>query len=48
LSNEEASELSDDNGGHLAGTRVLQIPAVGRVPFAAMLLADLGADTARS
>ncbi len=39
--------LTDENGGPLAGTRVLELPAVGPVPFAAMLLADLGADVVR-
>jgi alpha-methylacyl-CoA racemase len=34
-------------GGPLAGTRVLELPALGPVPFAAMLLADLGADVVR-
>ncbi|WP_436703578.1 CaiB/BaiF CoA transferase family protein [Geodermatophilus sp. CPCC 205761] len=31
----------------MAGTRVLELPALGPVPFAAMLLADLGADVVR-
>src|SRR3954471_1407500 len=34
-------------GGPLAGTRVLELPALGPVPFAAMLLADLGPHGAR-
>jgi alpha-methylacyl-CoA racemase len=33
--------------GPLAGIRVLELPAIGPVPFAAMLLADLGADVIR-
>lgn len=33
--------------GPLAGVRVLELPAIGPVPFAAMLLADLGADVIR-
>lgn len=33
--------------GPLAGVRVLELPALGPVPFAAMLLADLGADVVR-
>jgi alpha-methylacyl-CoA racemase len=33
--------------GPLAGIRVLELPALGPVPFAGMLLADLGADVVR-
>jgi alpha-methylacyl-CoA racemase len=33
--------------GPLDGIRVLELPALGPVPFAAMLLADLGADVVR-
>jgi alpha-methylacyl-CoA racemase len=33
--------------GPLAGVRVLELPAIGPVPFAGMLLADLGADVVR-
>jgi alpha-methylacyl-CoA racemase len=39
--------LTTDTAGPLGGTRVLELPAVGPVPFAAMLLADLGADVVR-
>jgi alpha-methylacyl-CoA racemase len=47
LSNEEAVPLTPLDGGPLAGIRVLELPALGPVPFAAMLLADLGADVVR-
>jgi alpha-methylacyl-CoA racemase len=40
-----APESASD--GPLAGVRVLELPAIGPVPFAAMLLADLGADVIR-
>lgn len=33
--------------GPLAGVRVLELPAIGPVPFAGMLLADLGAEVVR-
>ena len=33
--------------GPLAGVRIVEIDAIGPVPFAAMLLADLGADVVR-
>ncbi len=33
--------------GPLAGLRVLELPAIGPVPFAGMLLADLGAEVVR-
>ena len=33
--------------GPLSGTRVIELPAIGPVPFAGMLLADLGADVVR-
>lgn len=33
--------------GPLSGVRVLELPAIGPVPFAAMLLGDLGADVIR-
>jgi len=36
-----------DRGGPLAGLRVLELAAIGPVPFAARLLADLGADVVR-
>ena len=36
-----------DRGGPLAGIRVLELAAIGPVPFAARLLADLGADVVR-
>jgi alpha-methylacyl-CoA racemase len=44
---ERNDQLTTDAGGPLAGVRVLELPAVGPVPFAAMLLADLGADVVR-
>jgi alpha-methylacyl-CoA racemase len=44
---EEALSLTADTEGPLSGTRVLELPAVGPVPFAAMLLADLGAEVVR-
>jgi alpha-methylacyl-CoA racemase len=34
-------------GGPLAGVRVIELPAIGPVPFLGMLLADLGADVVR-
>jgi alpha-methylacyl-CoA racemase len=36
-----------DGSGPLAGTRVLEVAGLGPGPFAAMLLADLGADVVR-
>ena len=33
--------------GPLAGLRVVEMPAIGPVPFCGMLLADLGADVLR-
>jgi alpha-methylacyl-CoA racemase len=33
--------------GPLAGVRVIELPAIGPVPFLGMLLADLGADVVR-
>ncbi len=33
--------------GPLSGTRIVELPAIGPVPFAGMLLADLGADVVR-
>jgi alpha-methylacyl-CoA racemase len=33
--------------GPLSGTRVIELPAIGPVPFAGMLLADLGAEVVR-
>ena len=33
--------------GPLSGVRVLELPAIGPVPFLGMLLADLGADVIR-
>jgi alpha-methylacyl-CoA racemase len=36
-----------DQGGPLAGLRVVEFAAIGPAPFAAMLLADLGADVVR-
>jgi alpha-methylacyl-CoA racemase len=34
-------------GGPLSGLRVVELPAIGPVPFAGMLLADLGAEVVR-
>ncbi|MFJ4846780.1 CaiB/BaiF CoA transferase family protein [Streptomyces sp. NPDC088733] len=36
-----------DAGGPLAGVRVVELAGIGPAPFAAMLLADLGADVVR-
>ncbi|HST49509.1 CaiB/BaiF CoA transferase family protein [Jatrophihabitans sp.] len=36
-----------DGGGPLSGVRVLELPAIGPVPFVGMLLADLGAEVTR-
>ena len=33
--------------GPLAGVRVIELPAIGPVPFAGMMLADLGAEVVR-
>ena len=33
--------------GPLAGLRILELPAIGPVPFLGMLLADLGAEVIR-
>src|SRR3954469_8848624 len=35
------------NKGPLAGVRVLEMAAIGPVPFAGMVLADMGADVVR-
>lgn len=35
------------SGGPLAGLKVIEMPAIGPVPFCGMLLADLGADVLR-
>ncbi len=37
----------EEQGGPLRGVRVLEMSAIGPVPFCAMLLADLGADVLR-
>jgi alpha-methylacyl-CoA racemase len=39
--------LGHPSAGPLAGIRVLELPAIGPVPFAGMLLGDLGADVVR-
>ena len=39
--------MTDDHFGPLAGLRVVELNAIGPVPFAAGLLADLGADVLR-
>ncbi|GAA1933680.1 CaiB/BaiF CoA-transferase family protein [Streptomyces sodiiphilus] len=38
---------TSDGGGPLAGVRVVELAGIGPGPFAAMLLADLGADVVR-
>jgi alpha-methylacyl-CoA racemase len=39
--------VSNDQSGPLAGLRVVEFAGIGPVPFAAMLLADMGADIVR-
>jgi alpha-methylacyl-CoA racemase len=39
--------VSNDQSGPLLGLRVVEFAAIGPVPFAAMLLADMGADVVR-
>lgn len=39
--------IADRPGGPLAGIQVVEFPALGAVPFAGMLLADLGARVIR-
>jgi len=39
--------VCNDPGGPLSGLRVVEFAAIGPAPFAAMLLADLGADVVR-
>ena len=39
-----AEQKHPSHGGPLAGVRVLELRGIGPVPFAAMLLADLGAE----
>ena len=39
--------MSSSSGGPLAGLRVVELAGIGPGPFAAMLLADLGADVVR-
>ncbi|MFE6887881.1 CaiB/BaiF CoA transferase family protein [Streptomyces sp. NPDC057694] len=41
------TETRDGHGGPLAGVRVVELAGIGPGPFAAMLLADLGADVVR-
>ncbi|MEV3853607.1 CaiB/BaiF CoA-transferase family protein [Streptomyces sp. NPDC050095] len=41
------TEARDQHGGPLAGVRVVELAGIGPGPFAAMLLADLGADVVR-
>ncbi|MBO1329662.1 CaiB/BaiF CoA-transferase family protein [Streptomyces sp. VRA16 Mangrove soil] len=41
------AETRDQHGGPLAGVRVVELAGIGPGPFAAMLLADLGADVVR-
>jgi alpha-methylacyl-CoA racemase len=42
-----AHEIPSDRPGPLAGVRVVELAGIGPGPFAAMLLADLGADVVR-
>ncbi|MYT74508.1 MULTISPECIES: CaiB/BaiF CoA-transferase family protein [unclassified Streptomyces] len=44
---EAGAESRDEHGGPLAGVRVVELAGIGPGPFAAMLLADLGADVVR-
>ncbi|MDQ1660417.1 MAG: alpha-methylacyl-CoA racemase [Blastococcus sp.] len=44
---EGALSLTAETEGPLSGIRIVELPAVGPVPFAAMLMADLGADVIR-
>jgi Predicted acyl-CoA transferases/carnitine dehydratase len=39
--------INQSNQGPLSDIRVLELPAIGPVPFAAMLLGDLGAEVVR-
>jgi alpha-methylacyl-CoA racemase len=39
--------LSNEHSGPLSGLRVVEFAAIGPVPFAAMLLSDMGADVVR-
>lgn len=39
--------MSNDQGGPLSGLRVVEFAGIGPAPFAAMLLADMGADVVR-
>lgn len=41
------TETGGRSGGPLAGVRVVELAGIGPGPFAAMLLADLGADVVR-
>ncbi|MEV5613997.1 CaiB/BaiF CoA-transferase family protein [Streptomyces sp. NPDC052225] len=41
------TETREGHGGPLAGVRVVELAGIGPGPFAAMLLADLGADVVR-
>lgn len=40
-------DMPMDHEGPLSGVRIVELDAIGPVPFAAMLLADLGADVVR-
>jgi alpha-methylacyl-CoA racemase len=39
--------MTNDQSGPLSGLRIVEFAAIGPVPFAAMLLADMGADVVR-
>lgn len=39
--------MTKSSGGPLSGLKVIEMPAIGPVPFCGMLLADLGADVLR-
>ncbi|WP_353945938.1 CaiB/BaiF CoA-transferase family protein [Streptomyces sp. HUAS MG91] len=44
---EAGTETREEHGGPLAGVRVVELAGIGPGPFAAMVLADLGADVVR-
>jgi len=47
MSEENHQVAGDERGGSLAAIRVLELGGIGPAPFAAMLLADMGADVIR-
>ncbi|WP_209437002.1 CoA transferase, partial [Methylobacterium variabile] len=42
-----ASDAAGEGGGPLAGLRIVEFAGIGPGPFAAMLLADMGAELVR-